>query len=122
MNSSDIVRTPIGVGVPSQRLATAMRSVLAGSAGTDSIDKESSAPFIYIKSSEVCAILGISRSTLYARISIKGRYFDPAFPRPIHFSGHARCVRWVLSEIQNYQAAQISSRIETSATDLLETA
>ena len=50
---------------------------------------------------------GLSRSTIYDRLSSKSPRFDPSFPRPIHLGLHA--VGWIDSEIDAWLHKQINA-------------
>jgi len=57
-------------------------------------------------------LLGISRSTIYARLDPNSKQHDPAFPRPIQIgmtSGKGGSIAWVESECQTYIAHLIAS-------------
>lgn len=55
----------------------------------------------FIRCSEVVAITGISRSSVYARMA------EGNFPRPVRVGSHS--VRWKQSEIENWVLAIESS-------------
>jgi len=50
--------------------------------------------------------LGLSRSTIYARLDKKSPHYDPAFPRPISLGSMS--VAWVEAEVQEYIARRIA--------------
>lgn len=51
--------------------------------------------------------LGLSRSTIYARLDPKSRHYDPDFPRPIKLS--ATSIAFVEAEVQDYIAKRIAA-------------
>jgi len=50
--------------------------------------------------------LGISRSTIYARLDPKSRQYDPDFPTPIKRG--VTSIAWVEAEVQDYIAHRIA--------------
>lgn len=55
--------------------------------------------------------LGLSRSTIYARLDPKSRHYDPDFPTPIKLG--TTSIAFVESEVQEYIAKRIAaSRME----------
>lgn len=54
----------------------------------------------FIRIRDVMALTGLSRSTIYAKINDKSRYFDEDFPKPKKLSkGKNGAIAWLLSEI-----------------------
>ena len=51
--------------------------------------------------------LGLSRSTIYARLDPKSPHHDPAFPKPIKIG--ATSIAFVESEVQEYIAHRIAA-------------
>jgi prophage regulatory protein len=51
--------------------------------------------------------LGLSRSTIYARLDPKSRHYDPDFPKPIKLG--ATSIAFVESEVQDYIAKRIAA-------------
>jgi prophage regulatory protein len=51
---------------------------------------------------------GLSRSTIYDKLSARSPRFDPSFPRSIPLGAHA--VGWVESEIQDWIERRIHER------------
>lgn len=51
-------------------------------------------------------LLGISRSTIYARLDPKSPHYDPNFPKPIKIG--ATSIAFVEAEVQAYIAARIA--------------
>lgn len=47
---------------------------------------------------ELITLLKCSRSTIYARMDVGGKYYDPEFPRSISIG--PRSVRWIYSDVQ----------------------
>jgi len=61
-------------------------------------------------------LLGISRSTVYARLDPKSKQYDPDFPTPIKISASSDSVAWIEAEAQSYIAHRIAdSRKEVAA-------
>lgn len=56
--------------------------------------------------------LGLSRSTIYARLDPKSRHYDPDFPKPIKLG--ATSIAFVESEVQEYIAHCIASSRKTA--------
>lgn len=46
---------------------------------------------------EVATLTGLARSTIYAKLSQRSRYFDPSFPSPVRLG--QRTVGWRADEI-----------------------
>ena len=61
-----------------------------------------------LRRKQVEQAIGLSRSTIYARLDPNSRHYDPDFPKPIRIG--ATSIAWVESEVQDY----ISSRIADS--------
>lgn len=53
-----------------------------------------------VRISQLCAILAISRSTVYGRMSQRSNQFDPKFPRPMRLG--PRSIGWRLSDVLDY--------------------
>lgn len=51
--------------------------------------------------------LGLSRSTIYARLDPKSRHYDPDFPKPIKLGSTS--IAWVEAEVQDFIAHRIAS-------------
>jgi prophage regulatory protein len=56
------------------------------------------APQSLITLRELVALLKCSRSTIYARMDVGGKYYDPQFPRSISIG--PRTVRWIESDVR----------------------
>ncbi|ENV70696.1 helix-turn-helix transcriptional regulator [Acinetobacter towneri] len=52
-----------------------------------------------ISRAQLETLLGLSRSTIYDRLSRKSKRYDPTFPQPIKFG---RLSRWRLSEVLDW--------------------
>lgn len=59
-------------------------------------------------------LLGISRSTIYARLDSKSKQYDPNFPKPIKLSASSDSVAWVEAEAQAYIAHRIADSRKTA--------
>ncbi len=66
----------------------------------------SKTPHRLLRRKQVEQSLGLSRSTIYARLDPGSRHYDPDFPRPISLG--AMSVAWLESEVQDYIARRIS--------------
>ncbi|MCS0540275.1 AlpA family phage regulatory protein [Aeromonas veronii] len=56
-----------------------------------------------VRLKELTQLIGLSRSTVYDRINIKSKRFDPSFPRPIKLG--VASVGWSLNEVMAWIAA-----------------
>lgn len=66
---------------------------------------------IFIRLSKVKEITGLSRSTIYAMLNPKSKYFDPSFPKQIKLSNASRsAVAWLLAEIEAWQMSRLEAR------------
>jgi len=54
----------------------------------------------FLRATELCKYLSISRATLYNWINPESKYFKPNFPKKIHLS--ARTVGWLESDVVNF--------------------
>lgn len=61
-----------------------------------------------IRRKEVEQVIGLSRSTIYARLDKNSPQFDETFPRPVNL-GNAKSVAWVEAEIQAWIASRIAA-------------
>jgi prophage regulatory protein len=59
---------------------------------------------------QVEQVIGLSRSTIYARLDKKSPHYDPTFPKPITLG--VKSIAWVESEIQSWVASRITSSRE----------
>jgi prophage regulatory protein len=50
-----------------------------------------------LKLRQVVQTVGLSRSSIYERLNIRSRYYDPEFPKPVRLG--ERAVGWRASEI-----------------------
>lgn len=57
-------------------------------------------------------LLGISRSTIYARLDPKSKHHDPDFPKPIQLGIYT--IAWVEAEAQAYIAHLIANSRKTA--------
>lgn len=66
----------------------------------------------FLRLPDVLKRLGISRSTLYARLNPNSKYFDPTFPKPLKlFSSLKRsAVVWISHEVIEWQKKQADKR------------
>lgn len=63
-----------------------------------------------LRRTELEQVLGISRSTIYARLDPKSRHYDPDFPKPIKLG--VTSIAFVESEAQDYISQLIAERAE----------
>lgn len=69
-----------------------------------------------IRLPEVIRITGLKRSSIYARIDRKSRYFDPTFPLPVHLSPTGKgSVAWPLAEVVGWVEQRIAASRNRSA-------
>lgn len=61
-----------------------------------------------LRRKEVEQTLGISRSSIYARLDADSPQYDPSFPKQLQLG--AKTVVWLESEIQSWIAARIAAR------------
>ncbi|KAB2923695.1 MAG: AlpA family phage regulatory protein [Dechloromonas sp.] len=57
---------------------------------------------------QIVAMVGKSRSSIYAMMNEKCPSFDPTFPRPLRLG--KRTVGWAMNEIQAWIAAKVKQR------------
>lgn len=62
-----------------------------------------------IRRREVERRLGISRSTIYDKLSPSSPRHDPNFPRPVSLGGGGRSIGFVESEIDSYITALVDA-------------
>lgn len=65
-------------------------------------------PLRLIRRKQLEQLLGISRSTIYARLDPKSKQYDPAFPKPIQLGTFSTSIAWVEAEAQAYIAHLIA--------------
>ena len=61
-----------------------------------------------IRRKQLSQVIGLSRSTIYARLDKKSKYYDGTFPAPVKLGSMS--VAWVEAEIQDW----INNRIDAS--------
>ena len=62
---------------------------------------------------QLLALTGLGRSSVYARLDPRSRYFDPSFPRSVPLHGPCQkrgAVGWRLSEVWVWLDAQAAKR------------
>lgn len=57
-------------------------------------------PKAIIRLRKLLGLLGVSRSTVYLRISPQSKYYDPKFPKSIRLG--AKSVGWILADVYAY--------------------
>lgn len=65
-------------------------------------------PHRLLRRKQVENLLGISRSTIYARLDPKSKNYDPSFPSPIRLTASTTSIAWVEAEVQDYIAHRIA--------------
>lgn len=65
-----------------------------------------------LRRKQVEQAIGLSRSTIYARLDKKSPHYDPTFPKPITLGSMS--VAWIESEIQNWIACRIADSRKTA--------
>lgn len=61
-----------------------------------------------LRRKDVEIAIGLSRSTIYARLDKNSPHYDPTFPRPISLGSMS--VGWIEAEIQGWIADRIAGR------------
>lgn len=65
-------------------------------------------PLSLLRLPDLIALIGLSRSSIYARLNSNSPYFDPTFPKPISLClGSQGSVAWVASEAEAWIQRQI---------------
>jgi prophage regulatory protein len=64
-----------------------------------------------IRRSELEVRIGLSRSTIYARLDPKSPHYDPTFPRPIDLGG-GHAVGWLSYEVDEWLEKQAQRRTD----------
>lgn len=66
----------------------------------------------FVRLTQVLERLGISRSTLYAKLNKNSPYYDPTFPKQIKLNPNSfrSAVVWILHEIIQWQKDQMNKR------------
>ena len=62
---------------------------------------------------QLLALTGLGRSSVYARLDPRSRYFDPSFPRSVPLHGPCQkrgAVGWPLGEVLAWLEAQAAKR------------
>ncbi|CAG1001335.1 hypothetical protein MTYP_02908 [Methylophilaceae bacterium] len=67
-----------------------------------------------LRRKQIEQLLGISRSTIYARLDPKSKQYDPDFPKPIKLSASSDSVAWIEAEAQDYIAHRIADSRKTT--------
>ena len=56
---------------------------------------------------ELIKIIGLSRSSIYYRLNLRSKRYDPDFPTPVKLNNASR---WLLSEVEAWIESKISAR------------
>ena len=62
---------------------------------------------------QLLQLTGLGRSSIYARLDPRSRYYDPSFPRPVPLHGPCQmrgAVGWPLGEVLTWLEAQAAKR------------
>lgn len=65
-----------------------------------------STPLMLLRAAQVCSKLKISRTTLYAKLDKKSKYYDPDFPRQIKIGSSS--VGWVEHQVDEWILKKIA--------------
>lgn len=52
---------------------------------------------------------GMSRSAIYYKLDLGGKYYDASFPKPIHVG--ASTVGWIEAEVDGWLASRAQARV-----------
>jgi prophage regulatory protein len=66
-----------------------------------------------LRRKQVEQAIGLSRSTIYARLDPKSPHYDPTFPKPITLGSMS--VAWIEAEIQSWIALRIADSRKSAA-------
>lgn len=80
---------------------------------SDTKTEQSTIAYRLLRRKQVEQAIGLSRSTIYARLDPNSRHYDPTFPRPVSLGSMS--VAWVESEIQSWIASRISDSRKAGA-------
>ena len=67
---------------------------------------------------QLLQLTGLGRSSIYARLDPRSRYYDPSFPRPVPLHGPCQmrgAVGWPLGEVLTWLEAQAAKRTHQGA-------
>ncbi len=65
---------------------------------------------VFIRLPRLCAITGLSRSSIYLRLG-SGKYSDPEFPRSVSLSSTGKgAVAWDLDEVISWMEKRLGTR------------
>lgn len=59
-----------------------------------------------LRMKQLCACLGLSRSTIYDRINPESKRYDETFPKPLKMGGSA--VGWLEADVQKWLSNWLS--------------
>jgi len=69
-------------------------------------------PAQILRLGQLCAQIGLSRSSIYNKITKSSRYFDETFPKP--FKLGASAVGWDAAQVEAWKASRIVASAELS--------
>lgn len=76
------------------------QQTVAALSKTSEIASTKKDPKAIIRLNTLLALVGMSRSTVYNRISPNSKYYDPMFPKPVRLG--AKAVGWILADVYAY--------------------
>lgn len=82
---------------------------------SQAITPQGATTYRLLRRTQVEQIIGLSRSTIYARLDSKSRHYDPDFPKPIKLG--ATSIAFIESEVQGYIAQRIADSRKTGGTE-----
>ena len=82
------------------------------------ISPNTTSPQAICRLPQLLQLVGLGRSSIYARFNPRSRYFDPSFPRPVPLHGPCQmrgAVGWRLGEVLAWLDAQAGKRTQQGA-------
>ena len=67
-------------------------------------------PVQILRLGQLCAQIGLSRSSIYNKITKTSRYFDETFPKPFKLGTSA--VGWDAAQVEAWKASRIAASTE----------
>lgn len=71
-------------------------------------------PMQILRLGQLCAQIGLSRSSIYNKITKSSRYFDVTFPKP--FKLGASAVGWDAAQVEAWKASRVAASTELNGT------
>ena len=69
-------------------------------------------PVQILRLGQLCAQIGLSRSSIYNKITKSSRYFDATFPKP--FKLGASAIGWDAAQVEAWKVSRIAASTELS--------